>query len=112
MQCWINGTVCLNQRGNNPGLLNVSDTFCQGCYVLLDNLQNVGRILEEMGVTLENYQIIDEDDSLKIIECKDVIVKALDCLKKEQKEHPDDKGAEGFEVVPELRKIFEKLKSV
>ena len=113
MKCWINGDKCLTQRGDdNFGLLNVSDIFCQECHVLSYNLQKIGRILEKMDrmeMLLGIHHIIGEENQFEIIEYKDVIIKALNYLKKKQDQQPDDKSYEKFGVVPKLVKLFEGL---
>jgi len=114
MKCWINGDKCLSQRDDdNFGFLNVSSVFCQECHVLIYNLENMGSTLENMDTTeilLGIHHIIGEEDQFEIIEYKDIIIKALNCLKKEQEQHPGDKSYEKFGVVSRLIKLFERLR--
>ena len=79
MKCWINGDKCLSQRDDdNFGLFNVSIVFCQECHVLIYNLQNIKRTLERIDL----IDVVGEEDQFEIIGYKDVIIKALNCLKK------------------------------
>ena len=85
MKCWIDGSVCLNQRESNFGLFNISTTFCQECQVLVSNLEDIGKVFERMGI--EGFQvpdpIINEDNQDEVWEHAGIILASLGLLKKE-----------------------------
>ena len=87
MKCWIDGSSCPYQTGDNSfGLLNVSSNFCRDCNVLKFDLENIEKTLEKMGL-LEFFpglkHGIDEDDQYEISEHAGIILASLGLLKKE-----------------------------
>ena len=119
MKCWIDGSVCLSQRGNNFGLFSVSGIFCRGCPVLVSNLRYILETLEEMGIEvfqLSDQPVIDEDDQYEISEHAGIILTSLGLLKKEI-----DKKSKKREIslkqiaillddIPRLRMLFKVLR--
>lgn len=118
MKCWIDGSVCLNQRDNNFGLLNISEVFCRECPVLNCNLQNIDGTFKEMGLTDSFsgiYQIIDEDDQYEISEHAGIILASLGLLKKEidkksKKREISLKQIAILDNISRLRELFKTLR--
>jgi hypothetical protein len=83
MKCWIDGSECIYQSGDIYGLLNAASNICKRCSHVVDDLENIKEIMEETGIKLEEEELISEEDWTFLTENTEILLSALDLLRKE-----------------------------
>jgi hypothetical protein len=114
MKCWVDGSKCLIQAENKSyGLLNVTDSFCRGCFVFDHHREGVECVLERVGIEfLQDVEepLISEEEQIEIIENVGIILQALNHFKKVPVHQGVDEEAKERAKLAELIGLFEKLK--
>lgn len=125
MRCWINGSECWMQSGNDYGLLDIVETFCLGCFILHDNREVIKEVMKfPQEKRLLSTEFVNEDDLFCLANNVTLIVAALRLLERKYKEKISkiEKGRqkdteiswkieENLQDISELKEVFKKLKT-